>query len=195
MTDIFKISGNYCFTGDCGPITRWLIENEPNVAKSVKSVIFPGGWIVYNLTGNLKIYQGDPASLLDISSLEYSDELFKLIGISSIRDAFLPTSSSREVAGEVSNKAALSMGLRAGTPVYSGESDVFSCTCGVGVTKPGDVCIILGTAHIITICTDAPIFSSEIRLQIPYIDGKYLKMVSLWVATPNQDWFLYKRKN
>jgi len=190
LTNIFKISGNYYFTGDCAPITRWLIENEPNVAKSVKSVIFPGGWIVYNLTGNLKICQGDPVSLLDISSLEYSDELFKLTGISSMRDAFLPTSSSKKVAGEVSNEAALSTGLRAGTPVFLGESDVFSSTCGVGVTNPGGVCIILGTAHIITICTDIPIFSSEIGLQIPYIDGKYLKMVSPWVATPNQDWFL-----
>lgn len=190
LSEAFKITGNYYYTGDCGPITRWVIDNEPDIAKRVATILFPTNWIVLNLTGKIKLVRGDPCSLLDMRSLKYSDKIFELLGISSMREKFPTLSYSTEIAGELTLNAAKATGLKVGTPVILAESDVSSCATGVGVIEPGDVCIILGTAHIISICSKYPIFDNETGLLIPYVDGKFLKLVPPVIATPNQDWYL-----
>ena len=65
-----------------------------------------------------------------------------------------------------------------------------ACATGVGAVQAGDVCIILGTAHIISICLDEPIFEPEVGLQMTHVDGKFLKLVPPAIATPNLDWYL-----
>jgi sugar (pentulose or hexulose) kinase len=190
LSEAFNISGNYYYTGDCGPITRWLMDNEPQTVKQVASALFPTDWIAYKLTGKLRLVEGDASSLFDMYSRTYSDKLFDLLGISAMRSSFLTPASSTEVTGEVTTEAARATGLKAGTPVVLAEVDVSSCATGVGVIDPGDVCIILGTAHIVSIGIDEPIFAPEAGLMMTYVDGKYLKLVPPVIATPNVDWYL-----
>ena len=190
LSEAFKISGNYYYTGDCGPITKWLMDNEPQTAKQVAAALFPTDWIAYKLTGKLRIVEGDASSLFDMHSRTYSDKLFDLLEISAMRHGFPTPASSMEVAGEVTTEAARETGLKAGTPVVLAEVDVSSCATGVGVIDSGDVCIILGTAHIVSIAIDEPIFAPEVGLLMTYVDGKYLKLVPPVIATPNVDWYL-----
>jgi len=185
-----RISGNYFYTGDCGPVTRWLLDHEPGTARRVATIIFPPAWIVLRLTGKVKLVYGDASSLFDIRQRAFSDRLFEILGITSMRDKFPVPTSCTEVAGEVTREAAEATGLKAGTPVVLGEVDVSSCATGVGVVERGDVCIILGTAHIVSICLDEPIFEPEVGLMMTYVDGKYLKLVPPAIATPNVDWYL-----
>lgn len=184
------VTGNYYYTGDCGPITRWFVDSEPDTARRVTTALFPTDWIVYKLTGEIKLAHGDSSSLFDIRNRTYSDKVFDLLGISGMRERFPMTTSSTEVAGEVTGEAAAATGLKAGTPVVLAEVDVSSCATGVGVIESGDVCIILGTAHIVSICLDGPIFEPETGLLMTYVDGKYLKLVPPVIATPNVDWYL-----
>ena len=133
LSEAFKISGNYYYTGDCGPITRWLMDNEPQTVKQVASALFPTDWIAYKLTGKLRLVEGDASSLFDMYSRAYSDKLFDLLGISAMRSRFPAPASSSEVTGEVTTAAARATGLKAGTPVVLAEVDVSSCATGVGV--------------------------------------------------------------
>jgi sugar (pentulose or hexulose) kinase len=190
LAEVFRISGNYSYTGDCGPITRWIVDNEPETVRRAASVIFPPAWLVYQLTGKLKADHGDASSLFDARRRVFSDPLFDLLGIRSMRDRFPEPTSCTDIAGEVTPHAAEATGLKAGTPVVLGEVDVSSCATGVGVIENGDVCIILGTAHIVSVCLDTPIFEPEVGLFMTYIAGKYLKLPSPAIATPNVDWYL-----
>lgn len=190
LTEGCRISGNYFYTGDCGPVTRWVVDHEPETVQRVATVLFPPAWIVYRLSGRVKMAFGDASSLFDIRRRAFSDRLFELLGISSVRDRFPQPSESTEIAGEVTPEAALATGLKSGTPVVLGEVDVSSCATGVGAVDPGDVCIILGTAHIVSICLDEPIFEPEVGLQMTHVDGKVLKLVPPAIATPNLDWYL-----
>jgi sugar (pentulose or hexulose) kinase len=190
LSEAFGITGNYYYTGDCGPVTRWFIDNEPAVARQVATITFPPAWIVYNLTGELKLVKGDVSSLYNIKKRSYSDEVFNLLGISDMREKFPAPISSTEVAGEVTRKAAEMTGLKIGTPVVLAEFDASSCATGVGVIQNGTVCIILGTAHVVSISLDEPIFAPENGLIMTYIDNKYLKLIPPVIATPNVEWYL-----
>ena len=190
LSEVFRINGNYYWPGDYAPITRWLIDKEPDTARSVTTALLPSDWIVYKLTGKIKVVHGDVSSLFDIKQWEYSDAVFDLLGISSMRDKFPNATSSIEVAGEVTREAAEATHLKVGTPVVLAGPDVSTCAAGVGVIDPGDVCIILGTAHIVSTCLDDPIVRPETGTLLTYVDGKYLRLVAPMVATTNLDWYL-----
>ncbi len=185
-----RISGNHFYTGDCGPVTRWLVDHEPDTARRVSTVIFPPAWIVFRLTGKVKLAYGDASSLFDIRRRAFSDRLFESLGITSMRDKFPQPTECTEIAGEITTEAAEATGLKAGTPVVLGEVDVSASATGVGAVERGDVCIILGTAHIVSICLDEPIFEPEVGLEMTHVDGKFLKLVPPAIATPNLDWYL-----
>jgi sugar (pentulose or hexulose) kinase len=185
-----QISGNYFYTGDCGPVTRWLVDHEPETVRRVATVLFPPAWIVFRLSGKVKLAYGDASSLFDIRRRAFSDRLFEILGIRSVRDRFPQPTECTEIAGEVTHEAAQATGLKAGTPVVLGEVDVSASATGVGAVRAGDVCIILGTAHIVSICLDEPIFEPEVGLQMTHVDGKFLKLVPPAIATPNLDWYL-----
>jgi sugar (pentulose or hexulose) kinase len=193
LSRAYQISGNYYYSGDCGPITRWLIDHEPHVAAKVEWVIFPPANIVYRLTGTIKLCFGDSPSLMDIRQRAYSNEIFDLIGITSMRTKFPNPSASSEVAGYVTRAAAEATGLKAGTPVVLGEFDVSATATGMGVTADGEVGIILGTAHVISVCqselTLAPESGTLTVLQ-PYVGSTYLKLTGPFIATPNLDWYV-----
>ena len=96
LEQAFKISGNYYYTGDCGPITRWLMDHEPENARRTATALFPTDWIAFKLTGNLRLVHGDACSLFDMRTWTYSDTIFDLLGISSMRRALRsPSAESR----------------------------------------------------------------------------------------------------
>jgi sugar (pentulose or hexulose) kinase len=193
LSRAYQISSNYYYSGDCGPVTRWLIDHEPDVAARTEWAIFPPANIVYRLTGQIKLCYGDPASLMDIRKRVYSDEIFDLIGVSSMRSKFPDPSPSTEVAGAVTRAAAEATGLKEGTPVVLGECDVSATATGLGVTADGEVGIILGTAHVVSVCQAELIIGPEtgaLTVLLPYVGGTYLKLTGPFIATPNLDWYV-----
>ena len=122
LSEVFRINGNYYWPGDYAPITRWFIDEEPHNVGHVTTALLPSDWIVYKLTGKLKVVHGDVSSLFDIKRREYSDTLFDLLGISSMRDKFPNPTSSTQVAGEVTREAAEATHLKVGTPRRPGWS-------------------------------------------------------------------------
>jgi sugar (pentulose or hexulose) kinase len=193
LSRAYQISGNYYYSGDCGPITRWLIDHEPEVAARTRWTIFPPANIVYRLTDQIKLAYGDPPSLMDIRKRTYSDEIFDLIGAAPMRASFPDPSPSTSVAGLVTRAAAQATGLREGTPVVLGECDVSATATGLGVTADGQVGIILGTAHVVSVCQADLYIAPEtgaLTVLLPYVDGTYLKLTGPFIATPNLDWYV-----
>jgi len=61
------------------------------------------------------------------------------------------------VAGGLTEAAAAELGLTTGTPVVAGTYDSFADVAGVGVRRPGDACVILGSTLIIGRVTEEPV--------------------------------------
>jgi sugar (pentulose or hexulose) kinase len=193
LSRAYQVSGNFCYSGDCAPVSRWVVDHEPEVVARTRWALFPAAAIVYRLTGNIKLCHGDAPSLADIRRGEYSDEVFDLFGIGALRDKFPAPTPSRQVAGEVTREAAERTGLEEGTPIVLAECDVSSCATGLGVMEAGEVGILLGTAHVVLICQTEPTWEPEtgaLTVLLPYLDDKYLKLTGPSIATPNLDWYV-----
>ncbi|MCK4784107.1 MAG: carbohydrate kinase [Desulfobacteraceae bacterium] len=192
IQEIFNISGNAIFPGMTLPALRWLFENEPDTLATAKYLICAKDWVRYNLTGDISSDESDLSQMpCDIRTRGYSNELFRLCGIQDLFHLFPPVVSSHEVAGGVTAKAEEETGLRQGTPVVTGLTDVQASMIGAGATHVGAACSIVGTSSLNNVVLDQPSFEA------PGIGFQFLMPDNLWVrsftntsGTMNLDWFM-----
>src|SRR5699024_3346694 len=113
-------------------------------------------WIAYNLTDDIST-DGSDASLagIDVRTRQWNDSVLETFGIKEIKHVLPPIKESTDLAGEVTVVAAGQTGLKAGTPVFKGQMDITASSLGVGVAEPGDCMAVIGTAGIVTVCTDS----------------------------------------
>jgi glycerol kinase len=130
-----------------GPKIKWLIENDPQVARAVSNGTALAGtidsWLVWNLTGGknggLHITDGSNASrtlLMDLKSRQWDEDLLNLFGLPA---ALLPeiTDSSR-VFGEA-------RGILEGVPIASILGDQQAALFGQTCFSPGEAKNTYGT--------------------------------------------------
>jgi sugar (pentulose or hexulose) kinase len=191
LDKIFDITAGLNYTGEPGTVAAWVAENEPEVWERTETACLPIGWLTYKLTGQISTDGEAMLSLCDPNTRQYSEEVFQLLGIPHLREKFAPLVEPWEIAGQVTEAAAELTGLQAGTPVVKGTHDVCSCALGSGAIENGQACVILGTAHIIEMATDRIVREPKIGLFMSHaLPGRYLKLISPFVATVNVDFFL-----
>lgn len=130
-----------------GPKIKWLIENDPQVARAVSNGTALAGtidsWLVWNLTGGknggLHITDGSNASrtlLMDLKSRQWDEDLLNLFGLPA---TLLPeiTDSSR-VFGEA-------RGILEGVPIASILGDQQAALFGQTCFSPGEAKNTYGT--------------------------------------------------
>ena len=74
----------------------------------------------------------------------WSKEICDMVGVDFSH--LPPLVQSTDIVGALTEKAALEMGLQAGTPVFSGGGDVSLTGVGAGAVEPGDTHIYTGTS-------------------------------------------------
>ena len=195
LSEAYRISGNYYYSGDCAPITCWLVDHEPEVIARTRLGHLPcPRRSSTRLTGNIKLGYGDAPSLEDTPRQRSYSRRDLRTGRDLHDETEIPHAVlSREVAGHVTRRAAAETGLKEGTPVILAECDVSSTATGLGVTEDGGVGIIVGTAHVVSVCQSELVFGPEtgaLTVLMPYLDAKYLKLTGPSIATPNLDWFV-----
>ena len=128
------------------PKLKWLVENKPDVVVNTYKFMFGKDFIRLKLTGEFATDESDAggSALFDSKRKCWSDEMLNLIGIPI--DKMLPIRSSTDVAGYVTESSAKETGLKKGTPVVIGASDVRSTLIGVNIYAPKRVCLYMGTA-------------------------------------------------
>ncbi len=128
------------------PKLRWLIENKPDVVDKTYKFMFGKDFIRLKLTGEFATDESDAGgtALFDYKQKCWSDEMLNLIGIPI--DKMLSIKGSTEIAGYVTESSAKETGLKEGTPVVIGASDVKSTFIGVNIYTPKRVCLYMGTA-------------------------------------------------
>ncbi len=156
--DIFQITGLNLDPSHVAAKIRWLADREPDVYRKTAHFLLPGSYGAYYLTGELGVDASNASStmLMDVRTKSWSAELCATFEIEMER--LTPIASSLTDMGSLRPEVASEMGLDASTRVILGSGDEHAACLGAGVTQPGLVCDIAGTAEPVCAASTAPIF-------------------------------------
>ncbi|TIX51197.1 glycerol kinase GlpK [Alteraurantiacibacter aquimixticola] len=143
---------------------RWLLDNEPEVAKAAQDGRLAFGtvesWLVFKLAGGLHITDASNASrtlLLALDGEGFDLELCDLFGI--------PPAALPEVVDNAGMLGVAAPGLLgAPIPITGMAGDQQAATIGQGCLAPGDTKVTYGTGAFILTCTGSELPHSDNRL-------------------------------
>lgn len=138
------------------PQMLWVRENEPDVFKRVRFVLFSKDYLTYRLTGRPVADRSTACSSLLVAAktLSWDPDLLRLVGLQTA--ACPQIHSSSDIVGTLTSEAAGDLGLAADVPVVAGMLDSAAELVGVGAVDPTVGVIRLGTAGGVMIISDAP---------------------------------------
>jgi len=138
--------GNPALAGFTAPKLLWVRRHEPPVWSRTRTVLLPKDYINYRLTGNRTTELSDASGtlLFDVAQRCWSAPMLESLGLSP--DLLPSVHLSTDQVGQVSPQAARDTGLRQGMPVVAGGADNACAAVGMGVVRPGEVMVSLGTS-------------------------------------------------
>jgi len=170
----------------------WLKENEPRVFENTFKVVDVHSYLVNRLTGEWRTSYGsvDPLGVLDLPTFSYSGELIEALGL--YRDQFPELCAPGEVMGTVKNEIADLLGLAPGLKVVAGLGDGQSAGLGVGITKPGEAYLNLGTGIVSGNFSESFVTNRSFRTMTGGVPNSYILETFFGGGTYNLSWFIEK---
>ena len=155
---VFQITGLNMDASHVAPKMRWLAQHEPDVFQKATALLLPGSYLAFALTGELGVDYSNASStmLIDVRSREWSGQMCAAFEIP--MDLLPPIYPATQVLGVLRREAAEQLGLNTSTKVILGSGDEHAACLGAGVTKPGLVCDIAGTAEPVCASSPEPLF-------------------------------------
>ncbi len=154
---LYQETANFPSTTYTALQAKWVQENEPEVWRKTRSILVAKDYLKYRLTG-VKATDFAEASgtlLFDVRNERWSAAAFDYFGISP--DLFPAVGPSDEIIGAISRQASQETGLKQGIPVVNGSSDNSASALGAGMARSGQVTLIIGTAGVVSVCSDRPL--------------------------------------
>lgn len=167
----------------------WLRAHEPRTLDSTVRVADVHSYLVNRLTGEWATSWGsiDPLGVLDLESFTLDAGLIDMLGLAA--DRFPSIHAPGTVLGELRRDVAELLGLTAGLPVVAGLGDGQAAGLGVGITRPGEAYLNLGTGIV------SGTFSADYRTDRTFrtmtggVPGTYLIETFFGGGTYNVTWF------
>lgn len=126
----------------------WLKRREPEHFRRLATILMPGNWLTFRLTGEKVTDRGDASGTGYFSPAEsaWRPDLLALVEDDTDWLSKLPRILGPEqVVGSVGQTAMAELGLPAGVVVGPGTGDNMAAALGLGI-QPGDVVVSLGTS-------------------------------------------------
>ena len=126
----------------------WIREHEPETLERTKHIVDVHAYLAHQLTGSWRtsVASADPLGLVDLATGDYSDEILSIVGIT--REVLPELVQPGQLIGPMSENAARTLGLPAGTPVIAGAGDGQSAGLGAGIVAPGTSYLNVGSGLI-----------------------------------------------
>ncbi len=142
----------------------WVRAHEPEIWSRFHSFLLPKDYLRLCLTGVRATDVADASGtlLLDVVHRRWSYEMLEAVGLSP--ECLPALFESPEIVSRVTEAAARSTGLKAGTPVVAGAGDQAAGATGMGIVRPGDVSATIGTSGVVFAASDAPFTDPRGRL-------------------------------
>ncbi len=155
-----EITGNLMMPGFTAPKLKWVAENEPEIFRSVKKVLLPKDYLRLVITGGYATDMSDAAGTmwLDVGKRQWSDALLEACDLS--REHMPQLFEGSEIAGSLSESCAKKWGMKP-VPVIAGGGDNAVGAIGVGLHKPGQGMLSLGTSGVCFVVSDGFLSNTE----------------------------------
>ncbi len=188
---IFKMTNNFATTTYTAPQLAWVRKNEPQIWSKVEHVLVAKDYLKFQMTGKMMTDYSEASGtlLFDVGNCRWSEEMFRYFNIPS---SFFPEANPSDVImGEVSREVSELAGIPADIPVANGSSDNSAAALGAGMVKDGQGTVIIGTAGVISVCSDQPLVDSQQRtLCWNYcLRNKWITLGILQTAGESLNWF------
>lgn len=160
---IFQETSNDVSTTYTALHVRWVQENQPEIWRQVRHILVAKDYLKYKLTGQMVTDYAEASGtlLFDVQRESWSDVAFDYFNIP--RKYFPEVLPSDVVIGKITPEASKATGLKAGIQVVNGSSDNSASALGAGMVNPGQVTLIIGTAGVISVCSDRPLVDTQNR--------------------------------
>ncbi|MEM1079042.1 MAG: xylulokinase [Pseudomonadota bacterium] len=176
--------------GFTAPKLAWLARAEPETHRATAMVLQAKDWLGYRLHGGFLSEMSEAAGTLwlDQAARDWDNAA---LAFSRLSRAQVPTlAEGTEPAGPLTHAAADTLGLRSGVPVIRGGGDAMAGAVGVGVVRPGQAMISLGTSGQFLLASDRHAPNSE-RLLHSFahcLPGGYIQMAAMLNGAAPMAW-------
>jgi xylulokinase len=153
VTNSRDITGNIMMPGFTAPKLLWVKQNEPENFAKVAKVLLPKDYLRFLLSGEFFSDMSDAAGTLwlDVEKRCWNDELLAACGLTQEHMPALCEGS--DITGNLSADIAEQWGMEQ-VPLVGGGGDNAAGAIGVGLVKPGQAMISLGTSGVYFVVND-----------------------------------------
>ena len=147
VTNSRSITGNIAMPGFTAPKLIWIKDHEPDNFAKIAKVLLPKDYLRFLMTGDFASDMSDSAGTLwlDVKQRAWSPEMLAACDLS---EQQMPSLfEGTQVTGKLSAEVALNWGM-AQVPVVAGGGDNAAGAAGVGVIKPNQAFLSLGTSGV-----------------------------------------------
>jgi len=162
--ELHRLTGHWPNPVQAAGRLLWL-EQQPNAGwERAATHLSLGDWLGFRLSGALATdpSQASETLLFDLAECAWSWGLIDRLGLP--RRLFPEVRTPGSPLGRLTERAAADLGLPAGIPVAVGGGDTQCGLLGAGVTRPGEIGVILGTTAPIQLVVDRPLLDESARL-------------------------------
>jgi xylulokinase len=148
VVNLGQITGNRAMPGFTAPKLQWVRENEPDIFAAVKTVLLPKDYVRLRMTGELASDMSDSAGTLwmDVGKRDWSDVMLAATGLD--RSHMPRLYEGSEFTGQLRAELAEAWGMDRAS-VVAGGGDNAAGAVGVGVVRPGEAFLSLGTSGVL----------------------------------------------
>ena len=171
------------------PELMWIKNNEPDIWRNVKKILFAKDYVRHILTGDYitDYIEAEGSMMFDINTMQWSEELCSILDIKPcmMPEIVKPT----DIAGGLTADAAILTGLCVGTPVICGTTDTVMEIFAAGAVKKGDMTLKLATAGRICVITDKPYPDVNLINYSHILDGLYYPGTATKSCAASYRWY------
>ena len=144
---IFQLTGLNLDATHVAPKIRWLADHHPAIYQQAAHFLLPGSFMAHVLTNELGIDYSNASStlLMDVRTKTWSEVMINAFELDTSR--LVPIHAATAPLGTLDSFQADKLGLRSSTVVMVGCGDEHAACLGAGVTRPGIIADIAGTAE------------------------------------------------
>jgi len=171
------------------PELMWIKNNEPDIWRNVKKILFAKDYVRHILTGDYitDYIEAEGSMMFDINTMQWSEELCSILDIKPcmMPEIVKPT----DIAGGITADAAILTGLCVGTPVICGTTDTVMEIFASGAVKKGDMTLKLATAGRICVITDKPYPDVNLINYSHIVDGMFYPGTATKSCAASYRWY------
>lgn len=153
VPDSRQITGNIMMPGFTAPKLLWVKQHEPENFARINKVLLPKDYLRFKMTGQYVCDMSDASGTLwlDVEKRQWHEPLLSACGLT---EAHMPRlQEGNQISGNLAAELATRWNIQQ-VPVVAGGGDNAAGAVGLGMVKPGQAMLSLGTSGVYFVVTE-----------------------------------------